>query len=522
MKTPRRITLVGATGATYREEEYQGRTFLVVPVIAMVEGVVWPVNAPAPELVLAEELARMPQMWNGRPVVNDHPQIGDGMVSANAPEIIAESMGYIFNTSTAQQILETRRLQMEAWIDLEKSRSMSGPDDIVARILAGETVEVSVGAFVGFEETSGVWEGKKYAGIWRDIVSDHLALLSKGHIGACSVEMGCGTRHLVTAAGISIDKEKQVKQNPVKALVASLKSSLGALIRPNASADVSDVELRGRLFEALYSVEPAFNYLDAVFPEKNEVVYCVSPDGDWVLYRRGYTVAEDGAVTLSGDRVEVRLKQNYEEVTAAEAQPVVIPETPKAATGGCGCGGHKSTPTQENENMERKARVAAFIANPNQKLYTADDAAVLEQLSDARLTALEASLVPATPATPATPAVQETPRTAEVKTKTEAEWMAEAPASIRSLVDQAKATNEAKKSALIVQLKDNGAFTEDELKGMEVPQLEKLVTLAGKQTPAADFSGQGVNRSAARTEESVDAPPSLNDSIRANRGQSKQ
>src|SRR5574341_1252938 len=144
MKQPRRITLIGATGATYREEEYQGKPFLVVPVIAMIEGVVWPVNAPAPELVLAEELARMPQMWNGRPVVNDHPQAGDGMVSANAPDIIAESMGYIFNTSSSEQILETRRLTMKAWIDLEKSRTMTGPADIVARILAGETVEVSV------------------------------------------------------------------------------------------------------------------------------------------------------------------------------------------------------------------------------------------------------------------------------------------------------------------------------------------------------------------------------------------
>src|SRR5262245_21989152 len=66
----RYVTLLGATGMV-RTTQRDGRERLVVPVVALVEGVIHPVNAPAPELVRAERFST--EGWEGRPLFAGHP-----------------------------------------------------------------------------------------------------------------------------------------------------------------------------------------------------------------------------------------------------------------------------------------------------------------------------------------------------------------------------------------------------------------------------------------------------------------
>jgi hypothetical protein len=197
----RHLHLLAAAG-TIRTAIFEEREHVVVPVVALVEGVIFPVNADTPELVLLEEFGKTPQGWDGRPVMPDHPQDDVRRISANDPKTLEEmAFGRVFHSK-----IDKKRLCMEAWIDPVRAEKV-GAEDQLKRIRNGKMIEVSVGCFVVAEEKSGVWNGQKYSAIWREIVPDHLALLPEGTVGACSNEMGCGTPrraavHLVTAAGL--------------------------------------------------------------------------------------------------------------------------------------------------------------------------------------------------------------------------------------------------------------------------------------------------------------------------------
>jgi hypothetical protein len=162
----------------------------IVPCVALVEGVLWPANAPAPELALAEEFGRFPDGWNGRPVVFDHPKINGVAVSASHPEVMEEvAFGSLFNTT-----VEDGKLKCEIWINNVRVASMDEDvQDAVARLQSGDqTIEVSTGLFTMTEVAKGEFEGEEFEAIWRNIVPDHLAVLPRGVVGACSVEDGCG------------------------------------------------------------------------------------------------------------------------------------------------------------------------------------------------------------------------------------------------------------------------------------------------------------------------------------------
>ena len=71
-----------------RHETFEGNDHLVIPIIALVEGVIQSSNATNPELALASEFAAHVRGWNGRPVVMKHPDKDENQDSANDPEVL--------------------------------------------------------------------------------------------------------------------------------------------------------------------------------------------------------------------------------------------------------------------------------------------------------------------------------------------------------------------------------------------------------------------------------------------------
>lgn len=141
-KVARHIHLLGANKGAVRRDTFEGKEYIVVPVVALMEGVVHAVNASSPEFVPASSLMTAPAGWNGRPVMYGHPVRDRKQVSANEPEILeAQSIGLIFNTAVAN-----KKLGMEAWIDPVKAEKVGGPK-FLNRVENGELIEVSVGAF---------------------------------------------------------------------------------------------------------------------------------------------------------------------------------------------------------------------------------------------------------------------------------------------------------------------------------------------------------------------------------------
>lgn len=648
------------------------REHLVVPVVALVEGVIHPVNAATPELVLAEELAPTVGAWNGEPVCWDHPERGGERVSANVPEILEQYMiGRLFNAR-----LEDKRLKVEAWIDVKRCEALGGKAlETLERIRAGEMIEVSVGAFVLAETMKGTHNGKRFAAVWREIGPDHLAMLPAEKIGACDIGMGCGAPRAASAkrsaqayrvAGVGIraaaeglsdndirellrealveleggsvewlwveavfgetviysvrlegeadeqlferdyslegeavtlgegrrDVERIVsyevmqagaggrgltssggplhvlsadglllatestEEGPVttagtegglgkfRTLAERFGKGIGRFFLRNSQGDLSDSELRQMLDAALFATEPAFVGVEAVFPERDAVVYLVAPDGELRWFERSFTIADDNEITF-GEAVEVAPVTKFEPVNAAAACGCENPAN-------CQCGSEHDEGTMKN----KRERIAALIANENTH-FTAADAAGLEALSDETLEQIEeqATAEPTEPkpaATPkpaaepkpaATPAAQkpaeeeepvEEPVAAAAKPEamTEEAWLENAPPRIRQRL-QRELQREAGQRALIVErLKAaQDVYTEEQLTAMSLEELERTARLCGagakgKRDPLADlagdvdFSGLGMPRasSAKAGDDKPDPAPSLRAAVAARNG----
>ena len=84
----RHLHLRGATSAP-RTEMLDGREYLVVPVVALMDGVIHAVNAATPERVTTATLLKAAHSWNGRPITIGHPVRNGRQCSANDPTIMA-------------------------------------------------------------------------------------------------------------------------------------------------------------------------------------------------------------------------------------------------------------------------------------------------------------------------------------------------------------------------------------------------------------------------------------------------
>lgn len=181
----RHLHVLGATGKA-RRETFDGREHLVVPVIALMEGVIHAVNAETPEFVPFAALASTPVSWNGRPVVLGHPAEDGKQIAANSPKVLeSQALGTVFNAR-----MDGKRLVCEAWIDIAKAKKI-GAEKMLVALESGEMVEVSIGAFVQTKDEIGTFGTKPYKARWMTIAPEHLAMLPGGR-GACSIEMGCG------------------------------------------------------------------------------------------------------------------------------------------------------------------------------------------------------------------------------------------------------------------------------------------------------------------------------------------
>lgn len=514
-RIPRSLRLLATVGEI-RTATFQNREHIVVPTIALMEGVIWPINAEQPEFVPAEELAVAPAGWNGRPCMPDHPIDGAERVSANEPTILeAYAFGQVFNARYAD-----KQLHLEGWLDPIRAAAVGKQaEDVIARVRAGQMVEVSVGVFVTAEETSGEHNGRAYKMVWRNIVPDHLAFLPEGIIGACSNDMGCGaprsaTVHRMASGGYELVQSSQrVKPVAIFDLKAIRERIAGAWTSRATAEGLSDADLRRMLNETMQPIEPGFMGVESVFPDDGTFVYACYLEGEnggFHTYERSYTM--DGTnVKVSRERTEVTVVTEYKPLTAAAAA---------AAACGCGGNGQPTIASGGNENMEKKERVQKLLKKLGIK-QTPTVAATYEALADDVLTQLEQQEVE-TPMPAAAPAAAPAPVAAAAAApvpRTEAELLAEMPESMRRVFVRAAAAETVRKEFLVGKLKiAQKEYTEVQLQAMSVDELERMGRLLQLESPVT--SGQmdfapNVPLVAAAQADGVPAPQSLNSRIKA-------
>lgn len=513
MRVHRSIRLLGATGKI-RVAKFRGAEHVVVPVIALVEGVVEPVNVGEAELVLASEFGIAPGGWNGRPILPDHPQINGEYVLANDPEILESmSFGSLFNT----RIMNDVELHTEAWLDPARAEAV-GPEamDVINRARDGKPIEVSTGFTALLEKSAGVYNGKRYKTISRNITPDHLAMLPQGTIGACSNKMGCGANvnhrgkvYLVTNVGLAEVTEVQedgtvaVETKPEEQ-TKTLKDFFWDLVTfkglKGTAAGVSDNDLRSKLTKALRAEEPAFMGVEQVFPEDGQVIFSSMPGEKWLMSRRSYSLKTDGTIKLADDKEEVVPVTNFVAASAAEEkQP-------------CGCA---TINNNKEKTMEKALRIKALIDGSKGR-FTEADKPWLEAIPEDRLTVLEAA--PEKKEEPvAQPVVQAAaPKQDEPKApQTVDEFVAGAPPEVREVLQAGLKANKDRRDAVIKALKDTkrNTFSDEALGKFSIEELESLRTLAA----VPEVSHEGIivtNREKPAT--GVDAPPRLADRLAKN------
>ena len=201
-------------------------------------------------LVPADELATNPIVWNDTRIVVNHPRKDGIYVSAKSADI--PFVGRLYDAVYDDGLVGTVQLEADSLKDA----------GLYDRLVSGEVVEVSAGFYATVEQKVGIWNGKPYTGVSRNIIPDHIALLPN-EVGACSCKDGCGV-FSVNAAN------EQVPLNRIAWMVQ----------------------------DALYATD--------LYPVSVFMNYAVCADFAGLLYKVPYTLDDQMVVSL-GEATAIRL-----------------------------------------------------------------------------------------------------------------------------------------------------------------------------------------------------------------------
>lgn len=609
---------------TPRKEMLNGREHLVIPVTALMEGVIHAINAETPEFVPSAVIQRAAHTWNGRPLVVYHPVKDGRQISANHPTVLQrQAFGQIFESKA-----NGTRLGMEAWVDPVRLREL-GEHELLTRIEAGKPIEVSVGAYVKTRMFEGNHNGRSYKAEWTDATGDHLAFLPKGR-GACSLEMGCGahraaeespmlytlegaepevlggkgsgnfghegrpgqvggsgggklgevkvdvqgiggryiarkelttgdfiiTKHgsdeeiarvpqgrvrdqfgqridvpqdvykkvdeLATTDTRSPDDPKRIVENINSRLREEWGIDEGSIPRDRLRDDLarakrekdtrvtvkipsrSEFDMSVKEAEALLKLDPGrnpyerfrgFEFSKEEIEELRTAIGARNNSSDMKTIQSMH----DSAVALGAkcDRANYKLMEQKPNLKAA-----------------CGCKGEKTM----GMTKDKKAELIATLVTDKFSGFKEGDEALLEAASDEQLETFRSAAETRKTETEERTKLQNDLRTASARIKvvedklktaeekpTADQWMEKAPAEIRALIDREKQREIEERETLVAHLKTaQDVYTEDELKALETPMLQRLAKIAKVEAPA-NYSGRKVPVSAEKKESY--APP---------------
>jgi len=455
-----------------RNATLEGRDYLVVPMVMLVEGVL---NGSNGSLYYpAEELAKVPQVWNHKPVVVYHPQMNGKALSACDPEILeSHKVGIILNTT-----FDGKRLKAEAW--LEPSRLAVVDNRIQTALDNGSMMEVSTGLFTENEEVSGNFNGEDYTSIARNYRPDHLAILPD-QIGACSIADGAGL--LRTNAARQTGEYQRL------------------LDRLNVNADASHDEIRSAIYNALESLRKKAGdiFCELWIEEVYDEWFVYMCDRDY--FKQNYKVNEDKTVQLEGLPVEVKRVVTYESVQITSNQK------------------------KGDKDMDKKAIVETLIANGK---WAEEDREFLLGLNEdqlAKMTPVENTEIVkdeepkiVEEKTEETPVIEKIEDAPAVNTEAVSadQYLANAPADIREVLNEALTTQAQRRAELIDAITANkkNILTKEQLSALSMNGLSAMAALANEDVKDStsrppNFSGMapvGNAGDAPAEEEPLEAP----------------
>lgn len=462
------VYFVSTENYTIRKEQFDGKSFIVVPVTMMVEGV--HSGSHGPVLHLAEELGKYPQSWDGMPATIGHPFVDGQYVSANSPSILNDwAVGRIFNT----QMVNTS-LKAEAWLDEVNLERIS--EDTLNRLNNGEVIEVSVGIFSDSETTSGIWNNVKYEAIARNHRPNHLALLPD-EVGACSIADGCGIR---------VNSKKTTKVTDIKTIVNSDNQSqvvrelsrLGFVVN-----EVGHNELSSSIANIVYGFDgnSLDHYLEEVYSDYfvyQQSNYRVDPRVR-KLFKQSYSIDSANNVVLNGEPIHVKREITYTPILNANGVDVATTE--------------RIIKKNSRKTMctDCVKKLADSLINNKATAWSEADREYLETQTEEHLEKMTPPTAEVKTNT-VTPTREELLAVFSAKPMTNEEFLGLASPEVRSQIEEGLALRVNQKTELVSQIAANAEqWSEDELNTKELSELQKIHKIVMKDESQTVYSGGG-------------------------------
>lgn len=198
-------TLVVNLSGRVRRDRLYGKDYLVAPLTLIVPGVLN--GSKGPLLYPPEEVGKDPSIWNGVPIVVNHPSENGMAISARSPDVLnKQGIGFVFRSKMGEA------LGAEGWFDVDSTARIA--PKILTKLQNNESIELSTGLFTDnflappdsiFNSKTGK---KSYKYIARNYRPDHLAILPD-QVGACSLKDGCGVLANQESEGEIMTENKQ-------------------------------------------------------------------------------------------------------------------------------------------------------------------------------------------------------------------------------------------------------------------------------------------------------------------------
>jgi hypothetical protein len=436
----------------WREETFQNQSHLVVPCVMVVEGV--HDGSAGPYYYPADEIAKFPEAWNGRPVPVFHQE------NCNSPGVIeAHVIGNVFN---AEFVPDGAKLKGELW--LNQSRTESIYPGLIDTINNGGRVEVSTGILAETDNKPGEWNGERYLGRVFNIRPDHLAVLPDGE-GACNWTDGCGIRNqaknpesiLVFAA------KKKEKRNYLEMVAAAQKALDNMDVLPMPGAED----------------RAAFHFIRAIY---DDFLVFEKANKDGKKYFKSAYSYKDGEVKLEGELTEVVQDVQYRPMSnesAANQKEVQVAKKKENKDKGC-CPDVDSAVTYliETENSgyteemrEQLQQLELSVLETMASAFDRKEEPAEDKESTEELEADNSGILPKT----------------EDKEPTDEEWLSTLPPKVQATVRNAMAAEDKTRRELVGKILSNkrNRFTEEKLLAKELNELEAIVDLMSAD---ADYS----------------------------------
>jgi hypothetical protein len=343
-----------------RNEIKDGRPIMVIPIVALVEGVHSGSGGTA--FYPSSEIQKTADLWNGVPLTIPHPTKNGIPISATPLEVQKE-----FGVGTFENVFfDKGKLKGEGWLDVEKVIDLSS--ETLVRLKQGETLEVSTGLFSKNDGQEGSWNGEDFKVSVYDFKPNHLAILPNEK-GACSVEDGCGVRNNKRCENCVVNQTPKLKKKMEEYFKQQKGGEVDIDIDINAIKkqgfhinELSHGKLRDKLREQVNQMdkEGAMHFLREIFNDRFIFEVAEFESGKSRLFSQKFSMNnKTDEVKLKGDPMEVREKVEF------------IPLNNKEIKN-----------SSKEVFMDRTEQIASLVSNEHLSMFTEADQDFLTNLEE--------------------------------------------------------------------------------------------------------------------------------------------